>query len=110
MKIALAGAGAFGLKHLDGIKNIEGAETVAVIGRRLDQTQKVAEDYDIPHAFTELGDALALDEVDAVILATPTQMHAGQAIQCLEAGKHVQVEIPLIFSGFMSRYLTRKEN
>lgn len=95
MKIALAGAGAFGLKHLDGIKNIDGAEAVAVIGRRLDQTKQVAENYGIEHAFTELSDALAFDDVDAVILATPTQMHADQTIQCLEAGKHVQVEIPL---------------
>ena len=34
-------------------------------------------------------------DVDAVILCTPTQMHAAQAIACLKAGKHVQVEIPL---------------
>ncbi len=95
MKIALAGAGAFGLKHLDGIKNIDDAEVVALVEPRADLGEKVAADYGIAHSFTELEDALALDEVDAMILATPTQAHASQTLQCLEAGKHVEVEIPL---------------
>ena len=95
MKVVLAGAGAFGLKHLDGIKNINGVEVVSLVGRRLEPTQKVASEYGIPHATTELSEALAQPGVDAAILCTPTQMHASQAIQCMEAGKHVQVEIPL---------------
>jgi 2-hydroxy-4-carboxymuconate semialdehyde hemiacetal dehydrogenase len=95
IKVALAGAGAFGIKHLDGIKNIDGVEVVSLIGRRREPTQEIADKYGIGHVSTELSDALALKEVDAVILCTPTQMHAGQTIECLEAGKHVQVEIPL---------------
>ena len=95
IKVALAGAGAFGIKHLDGIKNIDGVEVVSLIGRRLEPTREIADKYGIEHVSTELSDALALKEVDAVILCTPTQMHAGQSIECLEAGKHVQVEIPL---------------
>jgi 2-hydroxy-4-carboxymuconate semialdehyde hemiacetal dehydrogenase len=95
MKIALAGAGAFGEKHLDGLRNIDGVEVISVIGRRLEPTRAVAEKYGILHAGTELAEALEQPGLDAVILCTPTQMHAEQAIQCLEAGKHVQVEIPL---------------
>jgi 2-hydroxy-4-carboxymuconate semialdehyde hemiacetal dehydrogenase len=95
MKIALAGAGAFGEKHLDGLKNIHGVEVVSVVGRRLEPTQAVAAKYGIGHATTELAEALEQPGLDAVILCTPTQMHAAQAIQCLDAGKHVQVEIPL---------------
>lgn len=95
MKVVLAGAGAFGKKHLDGINNIDGVECVSVVGRELEPTQKVARDYGIPHATTDLSEALEQPGVEAAILATPTQMHAAQAIQCLEAGKHVQVEIPL---------------
>ena len=95
MKIALAGAGAFGEKHLDGLKNIDGVEVVSLVGRRLEPTQAIAAKYGIGHACTDLADSLALPEVDAVILCTPTQMHAAQAIQCMDAGKHVQVEIPL---------------
>ncbi|TFY96830.1 Gfo/Idh/MocA family oxidoreductase [Ramlibacter rhizophilus] len=95
IKVALAGAGAFGAKHLDGIKNIDGVEVVSLVGRELDKTQEVAKKYGIGHVTTELADSLAIKEVDAVILCTPTQMHASQAIACMKAGKHVQVEIPL---------------
>ncbi len=95
IKVALAGAGAFGIKHLDGIQNIDGVEVVSVVGRELDKTQEVATKYGIPHVTTDLADSLALPEVDAVILCTPTQMHAAQSLQALKAGKHVQVEIPL---------------
>ena len=95
IKAALAGAGAFGIKHLDGIKNIDGVEVVSLIGRELDKTREVAQKYGIDHVTTDLADTLALPEVDAVILCTPTQMHASQALACLKAGKHVQVEIPL---------------
>ncbi len=94
MKIALAGAGAFGRKHLDGLKNIDDVEVVSVIDPVADAAA-VAAEYRIPHHGTDLAEALAIDGVDAVILATPTQMHAAQAIQCMDAGKHVEVEIPL---------------
>ena len=95
MRIALAGAGAFGEKHLDGLKNIGGVTVTSLVGRRLDATRAIADKYGIGHATTELADTLARDDVDAVILCTPTQMHADQAIACMNAGKHVQVEIPL---------------
>ncbi len=95
MKIALAGAGAFGEKHLDGLKLIDGVEVVSLIGRTLEPTQAVADKYGIKHVTTDLAESLALVEVDAVILCTPTQIHAEQAIACMDAGKHVQVEIPL---------------
>ena len=95
IKVALAGAGAFGIKHLDGIKNIDGVEVVSIISRDLVKTQEVADRYGIQHVTTDLADSLALPELDAVILCTPTQMHAEQTLACLKAGKHVQVEIPL---------------
>ena len=95
MKIVLAGAGAFGAKHLDAIKTIGDIEVVSLVGRTLEATRVVAKKYGVPHATTELAEALSLPGVDAVILATPTQLHASQALACMRAGKHVQVEIPL---------------
>lgn len=95
MRIALAGAGAFGEKHLDGLKAIDGVEIVSIISRDADQAAAVAAKYGARHSGTRLEEALARDDVDAVILCTPTQMHAAQAIACMNAGKHVQVEIPL---------------
>ncbi|MBX3621692.1 MAG: Gfo/Idh/MocA family oxidoreductase [Rhizobacter sp.] len=95
INVALAGAGAFGIKHLDAIKQIDGVEVISLISRDLGKTQEVADKYGIQHVTTRLEDSLAIKEVDAVILCTPTQMHASQSIACLQAGKHVQVEIPL---------------
>ena len=95
VRIALAGPGAFGLKHLDALRNIDGVEVTSIIGRELPKAQEVAQKYGAKHVTTNLDEALARDDVDAVILCTPTQMHAQQSIAALKAGKHVQVEIPL---------------
>ena len=95
IKVALAGAGAFGIKHLDACRLIDGVEVVSLISRELDKTRETAAQYGIAHVTTNLADSLALKELDAVILCTPTQMHAEQTLACLKAGKHVQVEIPL---------------
>ena len=95
IRVALAGAGAFGVKHLEGIQNIDGVQVVSLVGRELDKTREVAAKFSIGHVTTELDESLARPDVDAVILCTPTQMHASQALASLRAGKHVQVEIPL---------------
>ena len=94
MKVIVVGPGAFGIKHLDGLKNIDGAEVVGLVGRNAEKTQAVANEYGIPNVYTSLEDALESD-ADAAILCKPTQQHAAQSIQCMKAGKHVQVEIPL---------------
>ncbi|MBY0621094.1 Gfo/Idh/MocA family oxidoreductase [Sphingomonas ursincola] len=109
MRIALAGAGAFGEKHLDGLKLIDGVEIVSIVSRRLEQAEAVAQKYGAIHATTELDEALARDDVDAVILCTPTQMHAEQAIACMNAGKNVQVEIPLADSWADSQAVLEKQ-
>jgi 2-hydroxy-4-carboxymuconate semialdehyde hemiacetal dehydrogenase len=107
MKVALAGAGAFGNKHLDAIQLIDGVEVVSLVGRELGKTQEIANKYKIPHVTTNLADSLAIQEVDAVILCTPTQMHAAQAMACLKAGKHVEVEIPMADSLADAKELVR---
>jgi 2-hydroxy-4-carboxymuconate semialdehyde hemiacetal dehydrogenase len=96
MKICVAGAaGAFGIKHLDAISAIGGIEVVSVVGHAEESIRPLAEKRGIPHWSTDLAESLARPDVEAVILSTPTQMHASQAIQCLQAGKHVMVEIPM---------------
>ncbi|WP_417252458.1 Gfo/Idh/MocA family oxidoreductase [Castellaniella sp.] len=95
LRVALAGAGAFGIKHLDGIARIDDVDVVALVSRDLDKTRAVAQKYGIEQATTELDEVLSRKDIDAVILCTPTQMHAAQAMACLQAGKHVQVEIPM---------------
>jgi 2-hydroxy-4-carboxymuconate semialdehyde hemiacetal dehydrogenase len=95
MRIALVGAGAFGTKHLDGLQRIDDAEIAAVVAEDLDQAKDIAAAYGAPIATSDLDEVLARDDIDAVILATPTPLHSAQAIAVLRAGKHVEVEIPV---------------
>jgi 2-hydroxy-4-carboxymuconate semialdehyde hemiacetal dehydrogenase len=95
VRIALVGAGAFGTKHLDALSVIDEAEVVAVVSTRVEQAENAAKRYGIAHVETDLRRVLDRPDVDAVVLATPTPLHAEQAVAALGAGKHVQVEIPL---------------
>ncbi|NPT47960.1 oxidoreductase [Paraburkholderia sp. 1N] len=95
IKVAVVGAGAFGIQHLDAISSLGGAQVVSLVGRDLQKTREIADHYGITLASIELDDLLTQPEIDAVILCTPTPLHAEHAIACLQAGKHVQVEIPL---------------
>ncbi|MGW8271539.1 MAG: Gfo/Idh/MocA family oxidoreductase [Burkholderiales bacterium] len=95
MKLVMVGNGAFAKKHLDGLKRITGAEVVSIVGRTTESTAAVAKQYGIPHHTTKLEEALAQPGVDAAILTSPTQVHAAQGVQVMEAGKHVQIEIPI---------------
>ena len=109
MKICLAGGGAFGKKHLDALALIDGVEIASVIGRRLEPTQELAAKYGAAHAGTNLEDALAMPDIDAVILATPTGMHAEQGLAAMNAGKHVLIEIPMADSLADSEALVAKQ-
>jgi 2-hydroxy-4-carboxymuconate semialdehyde hemiacetal dehydrogenase len=95
IKIVVAGQGAFGVKHLEALQKIEDVQVVSLTGGNQQQTEEVAKKFGIPHWTGNLAESLAQPGVDAAILATPTQMHADQSVQCLRAGKHVQVEIPM---------------
>jgi 2-hydroxy-4-carboxymuconate semialdehyde hemiacetal dehydrogenase len=95
MKLALAGQGAFGVKHLEALANIENVEVISLAGGSPESTEEVAKKWNIPHWTTDLAETLAIPEVEAVILATPTQLHAAQAEQVMRAGKHVEIEIPI---------------
>ena len=95
MKVVMAGQGAFGQKHLDALKLIDGVEVVSLVGGKPEETKEVAAKYGIPHWTNDLGEALAQPGVEAALLATPTQMHAAQGLQCIKAGKHVMIEIPI---------------
>lgn len=96
MRICVAGAyGAFGQKHLDALAQIDGVTVTSVMGPTRAKIDACAAERGIGHAATDLAECLARDDVDAVILSTPTGLHAQQAIACLEAGKHVLVEIPM---------------
>jgi 2-hydroxy-4-carboxymuconate semialdehyde hemiacetal dehydrogenase len=95
MKVGLAGQGAFGVKHLEAIQNIPGIEVITLTGSRKETAEEVAKKFGIPHWTGDLAESLKQPGLEAVILATPTQMHAQQGVECMRAGKHVQIEIPI---------------
>jgi 2-hydroxy-4-carboxymuconate semialdehyde hemiacetal dehydrogenase len=95
MKVILVGAGAFGVKHLEALAKIDGVEVVSLVSRDPASTAAVATKWKVPHCTTDLGQALAQPGVEAALLCSPTQLHAQQALQCLGAGKHVMIEIPI---------------
>jgi 2-hydroxy-4-carboxymuconate semialdehyde hemiacetal dehydrogenase len=95
MKVGVAGQGAFGQKHLEGIARIPGIEVITLTGGNQTATEEVAKKFKIPHWTGHLSESLKQPGLEAMILATPTQMHAKQGEQCMRAGKHVQIEIPI---------------
>jgi 2-hydroxy-4-carboxymuconate semialdehyde hemiacetal dehydrogenase len=95
MKIALAGPGAFGIKHLEAIEKITGVEVASIVGHKLESTAEVAKKFNVPHYTTSYEESINQPDIEAVILCTPTQMHADQAVTALRAGKHVMIEIPM---------------
>ncbi len=95
MKIGLAGQGAFGIKHLEAVANIPGIEVITITGGNQESTAEVAKRFNIPHYTGDLAESLKQPGLEAMLLATPTQMHAAQAIQTMRAGKHVMIEIPM---------------
>jgi len=95
MKIGVAGQGAFGVKHLEAVGNIPGIEVITLTGGNQTATAEVAKRFKIPHWTGDLAESLKQPGLEAMILATPTGMHASQGIQSMRAGKHVHIEIPI---------------
>lgn len=95
MKICMVGEGAFGKKHLAGLRNIDDVEIISLVGGVADTTETIAKEFDIPHWTLDLSEGLSRHGVEAAILTTPTPIHARQAIEVMRAGKHVEIEIPI---------------
>src|SRR6266404_5236838 len=95
MKVCLAGHGAFGIKHLEAMAKIPGIEVATLAGSNMESARQVAQQWKIPHWTADLAESLAQPGIEAAILTTPTQLHAAQGEQCMRAGKHVMIEIPM---------------
>src|SRR6516165_1504979 len=107
MKVCLAGQGAFGIKHLEAMAKIPGVEVISLAGSTVEAAREVAQQWRIPHWTANLAESLAQPGLQAVILSTPTQLHAAQGVECMRAGKHVMIEIPMADSLADSERLVR---
>ena len=96
IRIGVAGAnGAFGTKHLEALTSIDAADVTAVMATSMEKANRSADQFGVQFRFNDYDTMLASGEIDAVILATPTQLHAEQGIKAMDAGLHVLVEIPM---------------
>lgn len=107
MKVVLAGEGAIAGRHAAAISRIDGVEIVSLAGGEADDAERFAAEHDIPHWSLDLDESLSRPGVEAVILATPTPLHARQAMQSLRRGMHALVEIPMADNLDDSRALVR---
>jgi 2-hydroxy-4-carboxymuconate semialdehyde hemiacetal dehydrogenase len=107
MKVCLAGHGAFGIKHLEAMAKIPDVTVISLAGSNTAAAREAAQQWNIPHWTDNLAESLAQPDLEAVILSTPTHMHAAQAEQCMRAGKHVMIEIPMADSLADSERLVR---
>jgi len=105
----MAGEGAIARRHLDGLARIDGIEVVTLVGGQAGDTETLADERGIPHWSLDLEEGLSQRGVEAAILTTPTNLHAGQATQVLRAGKHVLVEIPMADNLTDARALVRAQ-
>jgi 2-hydroxy-4-carboxymuconate semialdehyde hemiacetal dehydrogenase len=110
MKIALVGQGAFGTQHMKALQNIPDVEVISLTGGRAAGTSAFASQWKVPHWTTDLAETLAQPGLEAVIIASPTQVHAQQAELCMRAGKHVLIEIPIADSVVDSERLVSAQN
>ena len=95
MKVGVAGQGAFGVKHLEAMQNLPGIEVITLAGGSPASTEEVAKKFKIPHWTSDLAESLKQPGLEAMILASPTQVHAAQGVASMRAGKHVHIEIPI---------------
>jgi 2-hydroxy-4-carboxymuconate semialdehyde hemiacetal dehydrogenase len=95
MKIIIAGSGSIARQHLAAIKNIADVEVVTLLGTDEEELKEVSAEYDIKNWSTDEKSVIRNSDAQAIILCTPTPLHAQQTIAWLKAGKHVLVEIPM---------------
>ena len=106
MNLCIVGYGSIAEVHRRSFARIPGVRIAAVVGRLLEPTQAFADKCEASLATVELGEVLAREDIDAVVVTSPSAKHAAQAQAALEAGKHVLVEIPLALSLQESEMLT----
>lgn len=94
--IAVVGAGNIAQNiHLPQLSAMPGVSIKAICDKQISKTRVLAERYDVPHAFKTVEEALALPDVDAVVVTTSTDAHAPVALAAIESGRHVFVERPV---------------
>lgn len=105
IKVGIVGTGFISGAHIEAIRRLGIAEVVAIVGRTVASAKKAAEQWNIPYAFGDYKEMLALPELDVIHNCTPNAMHVEVNEHAILAGKHVLSEKPLSLNSQQSEYL-----
>ncbi len=94
LRVAVIGLG-FGRRHIQAYQGLPGVQVVAIVSRDAERREQAAQEYGIPNAYADHGQALAQEDLDLVSICTPDRLHARQALDALDAGVHVLCEKPI---------------
>lgn len=95
VRIGIIGTGQISKQHLQNYAKIPEAEVVAVCDIREDELQRVAQQYQVPHTYTNFRDLLKRDDLDSIDVCLHNFLHAPVTIEALESGKNVYCEKPM---------------
>ncbi|GLX65811.1 Gfo/Idh/MocA family protein [Paenibacillus glycanilyticus] len=95
VKIGIIGVGQIGKQHIEKYRQIAGVEIVAVCDVNEAEARRVAEQYGIPHVYSDYQALLQLEEIVAVDVCLHNNFHAPVTVAALKAGKHVYCEKPI---------------
>jgi len=98
IRLGIIGAGDFATAHLNGINQLDFVEIIAISDTVLEKAKEKAEKYNIPNYYRDYKELLSREDIDAVTLPLPDQVHAAITVDALKAGKHVLCEKPMALS------------
>src|SRR5690606_18433863 len=95
-RFGIVGAGGISELHLKTLEKEPRAEVAAISDVAVEKARERAEKHRIPHIYRDYRDLIRREDVDAVLVCVPNDLHAPVAIEALRAGKHVLCEKPKI--------------
>ena len=96
VKWGLIGCGDIANRHIaPALQGLGNCELLAVSRKKSEMAQPFAEKFGVKNTFRTWQELLGCEEIEAVYIATPVNLHCEQTIAAAEAGKHVLCEKPM---------------
>jgi predicted dehydrogenase len=84
--------------HIPALKSHPHAKLVAICGRNQERANEIAQKHEIPHVFADYHELITKGDIDALVVATPDDLHYPVIMAALDAGLHVICEKPVALS------------
>ena len=95
VRIGIVGAGNIATLNVPGYLEHDQCEVVALCDPRAEVLERRMQEWGIGRGYQKIDEMLALDDIDAVEILSPTPLHAEHTIAALQAGKHVSCQKPI---------------